>query len=197
MAAPSSKDSSSNDYFMYPDLLSKDGLLHVLRQRYLSCLHDDLESLEKEALVDLYNRYILPLPQRTYRPNKAGQVMTRCQKMLDRKRKITFPDVVERNSSAKKACVEETSSGLINHQRSPLPSGDRLKPPPSCINFERKRVKLKPCIKMLTDGNETPTSSKSELADTNGNKKKSNTSPPSQQDSSSPKKKKLVPISWP
>ncbi|GFS00527.1 ashwin [Elysia marginata] len=100
MAAPMSNDSSHYD-FMYPDLLSKDGLLFILRQRYISPLHDELESLDKEALVDLYNRYILPLPQRTYRQNKRGQQMTRAQKLMDRKRKLPSSDCGESSSGVK------------------------------------------------------------------------------------------------
>ncbi|KAK3701032.1 hypothetical protein RRG08_063285 [Elysia crispata] len=210
MAAPSNNDSSCHDYMMYPDLLSKDGLLHVLQQRYLSCLREDLESLDKEALVDLYNRYILPLPQRTYRTNKRGQQMTRAQKSIDRKRKIISINTGGNNPAAKKPCVEGTSACVINYQSSPLPSGDRLKPPPSGINFEKKLIKLKSDLKTYTNevkesGDATSSPSKADVesqqnrvghANAYSRGVKHNISSLNQE-SGSPKKKKFVPISWP
>ena len=52
---------------------------------------------------------------------------------------------------SRKPCVEGTSACVINYQSSPLPSGDRLKPPPSGINFEKKLIKLKSDLKTYTN----------------------------------------------
>ncbi|GFO27248.1 Ashwin [Plakobranchus ocellatus] len=222
MAAPC-EDSACRYDFMYPDLLSKDGLLYVLKQRYISHTHGDLDSLDKEALVDLYNRFILPLPQRTYRQNRKGQQMTQAQKVNDRKRKIHFLDRdVNTNTTAKrKSLAAGPSTGLINHHNSPSKSVSRLKPPPSCINFEKKVIRLKSDIKQyeMKKSGDAPSktsdivSEKSEFlvkANPIGSatlKEKRNTSCSSAastassdgftNDVSPTKKKKIAPISWP
>lgn len=41
-----------------------------------------IDSFDKNVLVDVYNRYLLPLPQRKYRMNRRGQQMTKKQIIL-------------------------------------------------------------------------------------------------------------------
>ena len=47
----------------------------------------DVESLDKDELLELYLKYIIPLPQRKYRQNRRGQRMTKQQIQLAKKRK--------------------------------------------------------------------------------------------------------------
>lgn len=49
----------------------------IFFQRYIKT--ESLEVLDKDELVDLYNKHILPLPQRKYRINRRGQQMTKKQ----------------------------------------------------------------------------------------------------------------------
>ncbi|CAG5132098.1 unnamed protein product [Candidula unifasciata] len=127
--------------WLYPDLLSEDGLRFILRQRFIKHSKSDLESLPKEDLVELFNRYVLPLPQRKYRSNRRGQEMTRKQILLDKSLKRKSADDSDQ-SKTKKNRADVPSSGLINHVNSSAAPAARLKPPPSLVNFEKKVVKL-------------------------------------------------------
>ena len=56
-------------------------------QRFIS--KPDLDNLEKDELVELYHKYIIPLPQRKYRQNRRGRQMTKQQEQLAKKRKLS------------------------------------------------------------------------------------------------------------
>jgi ashwin len=64
--------------------------LNVVFQRYIQ--NEDLSSLSKEGLVELYYSYVLPLPQRKYRLNRRGKEMTKKQIVMAKKRKISTTD---------------------------------------------------------------------------------------------------------
>ncbi|XP_069102861.1 ashwin-like [Argopecten irradians] len=141
--------------WLYPELLSKEGLLDILRQRYVS--HPDIETLEKDDLVELYYKYVIPLPQRKYRMNRRGREMTRKQILLAKKRKIMAPDETE--PTEKKQHVDSSiNSRFITSLNDPSKAENRLKPPPSCIDFKRKTIKLgstsKPSQAQDNDSNE-------------------------------------------
>ncbi|GFR79915.1 hypothetical protein ElyMa_005886900, partial [Elysia marginata] len=100
-----------------------------------------------------------------------------------------------------KTRVQEASSGLINHHSISSPSGDRLKPPPSCVNFDKKRIKLKPDVavtgvaaKKSEDAPITIISPKTKEESPKNLKRAEQEAP--NQESTTPKKK-FVPISWP
>ena len=59
-------------------------------QRYIR--YDNLEELDKQDLLDLYYKYIIPLPQRKYRPNRRGREMTKKQIILAKKRRLEWKD---------------------------------------------------------------------------------------------------------
>ncbi|XP_056014095.1 uncharacterized protein LOC125673838 isoform X2 [Ostrea edulis] len=95
--------------------------------------------LDKDQLVDLYYTYIIPLPQRTYRNNRRGREMTRRQIAQAKKRKSSS---VETGSSDKKKMKSaDSESRFLTPYNLPL-SGERIKPPPSCIDFGKKKIKL-------------------------------------------------------
>ena len=48
--------------------------------------------MDKESLVELYVKFILPLPQRKYRDNLRGRDMKRNQILKDKKRKIPLAE---------------------------------------------------------------------------------------------------------
>ncbi|XP_021355339.1 ashwin-like [Mizuhopecten yessoensis] len=140
MAATQQDDDRKQQFdWLYPELLSKDGLLDILKQRYVS--HSNLESLEKDDLVELYYKYVIPLPQRKYKMNRRGREMTRKQIMLAKKRKIVAPDETE---PAKKKRHEDNTvnSRFITSFNDPSKAESRLKPPPSCIDLTKKTIKL-------------------------------------------------------
>lgn len=122
--------------WLYPELLSKYGLIEVLSQRFVK-LPDDVESTTKDSLLELYYRYILPRPQRQYRLNRRGRDMTRKQLIRAKKRKAT-----EKNSSEPTHKKPSDGSSRLLTSFDGISLGSRLKPPPSCINSEKKVIKL-------------------------------------------------------
>lgn len=69
-------------------------MLCLYFQRFVK-LPDDIETTTKDDLLELYYRYIIPRPQRTYRLNRRGREMTKKQVLRNKKRKITAPDSSE------------------------------------------------------------------------------------------------------
>lgn len=65
-------------------------------QRYIKS--ESLELLDKDELVELYNDYVIPLPQRKYRVNRRGREMTKKQIIASKKRRL---------ASAEKASDDE------------------------------------------------------------------------------------------
>ncbi|XP_061169549.1 ashwin-like [Saccostrea echinata] len=125
--------------WLYPELLSEEKLVQILRQRYIR--HTDLTQLAKEQLVDLYYKYIIPLPQRTYRNNRRGREMTKRQIVQAKKRKSSLTEVGSPDKKKVKSVGSE-SRFLTSFNLPSSGSGERIKPPPSCINFEKKKIKL-------------------------------------------------------
>ena len=56
-------DSSDTNYH-FPDNLSQDQLVQILRKRRVLCSNTEHCSLQKEKLIDLFKKFIVPLPQR-------------------------------------------------------------------------------------------------------------------------------------
>lgn len=55
-------------------------IYHAFLQRGID--QPGIDSFDKNVLVDVYNHYLLPLPQRKYRMNRRGQQMTKKQIIL-------------------------------------------------------------------------------------------------------------------
>nr|XP_022293473.1 ashwin-like isoform X1 [Crassostrea virginica]XP_022293474.1 ashwin-like isoform X1 [Crassostrea virginica]XP_022293475.1 ashwin-like isoform X1 [Crassostrea virginica] len=130
---------SDSHHLLYPELLSHDSLVEILRQRFIR--RTDLKQLQKDQLLDLYYEYIIPLPQRTYRKNRRGKEMSKRQITMAKKRKTTAKDV----ESPKKKKMENTGSESRLLTSFKLPHSDSKEATlPSCINFEKKKIKLTP-----------------------------------------------------
>lgn len=143
-------DTAKNDHdWLYPELLSQDRLVEILRQRYIR--RTDLEQLQKDELVDLYYKFIIPLPQRTYRQNRRGQEMTRRQATMENQRVTSSQG--EENSDRKRMRNSGPESRFLTSYNLPS-TGERIKPPPSCIDFGKKKIKL-------SSGSATSTENKS------------------------------------
>ncbi|XP_076444762.1 ashwin-like [Babylonia areolata] len=121
---------------MFPELLSKEGLLEILSQRFVK-LPDDLTSTSRDDLLELYYQFIIPRPQRKYRQNRRGRDMLRKQVLQNKKRRITGPDT---SAPPVKKAMPEPSRQLTSFEGHT--AGNRLKPPPSCVNFDKKVIKL-------------------------------------------------------
>ncbi|XP_071455768.1 ashwin-like [Hetaerina americana] len=67
---------------LYPELLSREELVQILLSR---CVQKQLlEGLDKYQLVDLFQRIVLPLPQRTYSDNRRGKMLNSLRKKTER-----------------------------------------------------------------------------------------------------------------
>ncbi|RZF46412.1 hypothetical protein LSTR_LSTR012487 [Laodelphax striatellus] len=115
---------------LQPELLLKSTLIDILRSR---CVSGDLISWDKEKLVDLYRRVVLPLAQRII----TSSWRKNSQK-ISTKGKITGPDLKEERS------YKIGFNGLTS-PRSSIGSSttkDRLKPPPDCSSQGNKKLKI-------------------------------------------------------
>lgn len=135
-----------NHDWLYPELLSQERLVEILRQRYIR--RTDLDQLQKDELVDLYNKYIIPLPQRTYRNNRRGQEMTKRQAAMEKNRASSLQE--EKSSDKKRKMNSGPESRFLTSYNLPS-SGERIKPPPSCIDFGKKKIKLSSGSKTSTE----------------------------------------------
>ncbi|GAB1605165.1 ashwin-like [Argonauta hians] len=122
-----------------PNLLSKETLLKLIRSLCIDS--PKLDSLDKDELVDIYNRYLLPLPQRKYRSNYRGMLMTRKQIQLA---KSTKSPLNEEGASKNSADTQKQSMPRFMSSYTPAStdSSSPAKLPASCINFERKTIRL-------------------------------------------------------
>ncbi|KAK3098529.1 hypothetical protein FSP39_020367 [Pinctada imbricata] len=148
----------------------------IKSRRYIR--NSSLEHLPKEELVELYYKYVIPLPQRKYRMNRRGREMTKKQIVIAKKRKLFQKDDSE--PLAKKSHMEEqNSSRLLTSFSDPSGSvGNRLKPPPSCIDHAKKTIKLSaktnnsPLKKSETGGSDTNNKTKDISGTVNSSGKK-------------------------
>ncbi|XP_059177032.1 uncharacterized protein LOC131956541 [Physella acuta] len=177
------KQSEKIDW-LYPDLLSKDGLIHILRKRYIGSSNQDLENLNKESLVELYNCYILPLPQRKYRNNRRGQSMTREQ-ILATKRHHNRTEEEDPLKKKQKTDGEGASQSKVYESR--------LKPPP-CKNSLDKKLQL--CSKSIDKpSGDAPVSNGNQV---NSPRKRLKSGEEPSSDNMEPScKKNFTKISWP
>nr|CAD7400918.1 unnamed protein product [Timema cristinae] len=94
-----------------------------------------LEQMSKDRLVQMFHKFAVPLPQRRYRDNRRGKLLTRMRIKLESKKKPAGqPDT----SSLVSVGFNVTSSSQQNSSN----MQDILKPPPVAINFERKKIRL-------------------------------------------------------
>nr|XP_037280197.1 uncharacterized protein LOC119173504 isoform X2 [Rhipicephalus microplus] len=70
---------------LYPVLMSSTAIVNILKERYVK--HPRLEELDKEALVQLYEKTVLPLPQRKYRDTRSGRALSALRKHADSRSK--------------------------------------------------------------------------------------------------------------
>ncbi|KAL3882943.1 hypothetical protein ACJMK2_029245 [Sinanodonta woodiana] len=121
---------------LYPEILSHSDIVNILKQRCIKV--DGLEKLEKHKLVELFYEYILPLPQRKYRLNRRGRLMTKNQIQLAKKRKLSSSTTQDEGEPV----LKKKSSGLLNSFALGYSNSECIKVPETCINMERKTIKL-------------------------------------------------------
>ncbi|KAF6041512.1 hypothetical protein EB796_000191 [Bugula neritina] len=102
---------------------------------------------DKYKLIDLFYKYVLPLPQRKHRPNRKGLLLAQSQQLLDKLKLVppTTTNKLMKNHAVKRSALDRNDvplkkQGLIN---SPLTSDSNQKVPLKlAVNFKRKVIKL-------------------------------------------------------
>ncbi|XP_014781097.1 ashwin [Octopus bimaculoides] len=130
------KMQSSEIDWNYPNLFTKERLLKVIKSRCFDL--PNLDTLDKDELIDIYNRYLLPLPQRKYRSNCRGVLMTNKQILLAKRSKSTANEVSKNSADVQ----EKPMPRFMSSYNPSTESTTHVKPPVSCINFDRKTIRL-------------------------------------------------------
>lgn len=118
-------------HFLQPELLNETALKQILE---LKCVKlPNVNAMSKAQLVEIFYRVAVPLPQRKYKDNRRGRLLTKMRRKQERSRQKT--ETAEKKSSITYGFSEASTSR--GHG-----TADRLKPPPDTINFERKKIKL-------------------------------------------------------
>uniref|UniRef100_G3MQ89 Uncharacterized protein n=1 Tax=Amblyomma maculatum TaxID=34609 RepID=G3MQ89_AMBMU len=98
--------------------MSASTIVKILKERYVK--HPRLEELDKAALVQLYEKTVLPLPQRDTRDTRTGRALAALRERADSRRK-------------RKASTDaSTDTPSAKQQRGPCsePSTSRAREPP-------------------------------------------------------------------
>ncbi|CAI9733673.1 ashwinashwin-like [Octopus vulgaris] len=130
------KMQSSEIDWNYPNLFTKERLLKVIKSHCIDL--PNLDTLDKDELIDIYNRCLLPLPQRKYRSNCRGVLMTNKQILLAKRSKSTANEVSKNSADVQ----EKPMPRFMSSYNPSTESTTQVKPPVSCINFDRKTIRL-------------------------------------------------------
>ncbi|CAG0894780.1 unnamed protein product [Darwinula stevensoni] len=109
-----------------PELLSKEVLLQVLSARHIC---KTLNGLQKEELVELFHKYIVPLPRRVHRENRRGKLMLQAQSLQD--------SSIEEERTTRGANGENDTSKVECERQS---GESRMKPCPLVTEGPSRRV---------------------------------------------------------
>lgn len=166
-------DSDKSDLridYLHPELLSREVLIDILKERQIKKEYNDLNKCE---LLELYNQYILPLPQRLY---GLGRRETRLSesRSADHKRKIEEKSMEKEDSKSKKIKITDNCSTSNLTELRPI---------------ERKLANLN-CDSKLCSTSETLRLHNHKLEDSKSNKVM-------EDGELSPNKKKRQLITWP
>lgn len=113
MAASGNASSASPEDtdLLYPELMSAKAIVKILKERYVR--HPRLEELDKAALVQLYEKTVLPLPQREYRADtRTGRALAALRERAEGRRKR------KASTSSESSCPAKSSSSKAKHRSS-------------------------------------------------------------------------------
>ncbi|KAG8234594.1 hypothetical protein J437_LFUL017097 [Ladona fulva] len=79
---PKENNSSDVQKLLHPELLSQSELLDILASR---CVRQEmLSGLDKNQLVDLFRRIVMPLPQRIYQNKRRGKMLNELRRQKEK-----------------------------------------------------------------------------------------------------------------
>ncbi|XP_042881796.1 uncharacterized protein LOC122259239 isoform X2 [Penaeus japonicus] len=92
-----------------------------------------LQGTDRGHIISLFHKHVCPKHRRDYRDNRRGKIMI-AQRSKREKGSV--------DEDWKKMVMNSKERSLSSSNTSDYASAERLKPPPSCINKERKTIKL-------------------------------------------------------
>ncbi|XP_050686760.1 uncharacterized protein LOC126980675 [Eriocheir sinensis] len=118
---------------LQPEILPVQIMIDVLQERGMKAAV--LQQADREKIIHLFYKYITPKYQRDCRDNRRGRLM---KKIRERKAiRLKDDDWKTLVTESKSKTSLGLSTKLVANN-----GGERLKPPPSCINTEKKVIKL-------------------------------------------------------
>ncbi|XP_076046968.1 uncharacterized protein LOC143028561 isoform X2 [Oratosquilla oratoria] len=126
--------------YLQPEILPVEIMLELLREKGAigpTCMND------RAKVVELFRLHVTPKPQRPFINNRRGIVLSKLRRRREGNKVeegLNLNVIDSKRSMPGKRSSSSVSSGVINDASSS--AADRLKPPPSCINHERKKIKL-------------------------------------------------------
>lgn len=126
MAAGSESSAAAKEAnLLYPELMSAATIVKILKERYVK--HPRLEELDKAALVQLYEKTVLPLPQREYRDTRMGRALAALRERADsrRKRKASTDASSGPPSTKQQRKLSTSSEPSTSQAREPPPNESR------------------------------------------------------------------------
>lgn len=134
-AAPSQQQHKQSEIiYLQPEILPVQVMLDVLSKRGMKPA--SLQLAERAHIIALFHKYVSPKHQREYRDNRRGKILTKMRRKLEKK---------SSEEDWQKLVMESKTSSLLSSTNVVLGDSaarERLKPPPSCINSDRKKITL-------------------------------------------------------
>lgn len=85
MASNAGSNSASNENLDYPEILSRERLIEILSQRCFA--NEEIQGLEKHQLVNLFYKFVTPLPQRTVQLKRTKRVPSGANETTTRRKR--------------------------------------------------------------------------------------------------------------
>ncbi|XP_047478630.1 uncharacterized protein LOC125031746 [Penaeus chinensis] len=117
--------------YMQPEILPIQIMIDVLKERGMKAA--SLQGTDRGHIICLFHKHVCPKHRRDYRENRRGKIMM-AQRSKREKGSV--------DENWKKMVMDSKERSLSSSNASDYASAERLKPPPSCINTERKTIKL-------------------------------------------------------
>ncbi|XP_069170210.1 uncharacterized protein [Procambarus clarkii] len=121
--------------YLQPEILPVEVMLDVLKKRGIKSAN--LHQAERAHIITLFHKYVSPKHQREYRDNRRGKILTKMRRKLEKDSGEEDWKKLVMESKDRSSLISSTNVVLGDSA-----ARERLKPPPSTINSDRKKIKL-------------------------------------------------------
>ncbi|KAG7162755.1 putative Developmental protein-like, partial [Homarus americanus] len=122
--------------YLQPEILQMQVMVDLLKERGVKS--PGLQQADRARIIALFYKYVSPKHQREYRDNRRGKILTKMREKRERKTEVEDWQKLVMESKGRSSLLSSTNT----IEGDSAAAGERLKPPPSCINPERKVIKL-------------------------------------------------------